>query len=182
MRTLLLPLLLLSAAGLSAQERYTPGTDLPTKPQILAIYFGATSCVPCQTPEFKAALHQMKPLLLQQATATGHAFAMLGVALDWSIREGLAFLEPLREFDEVAVGANWTNLAAVRYIWGDTTATPGLPQIVIVERQLDPGRSGIAVGPEHLVTRLVGAGAIQSWVAQGAPLPPSNLRMQQPGP
>jgi len=182
MRPILLPVTLLCASALSAQETYTPGTDLPTKPQILAIYFGATSCAPCQTPELKAALHQMKPLLLQQANATGHAFAMLGVALDWSIPEGLALLEPLGEFDEVAVGANWTNLAAVRYIWGDTTATAGLPQIVIVERQLDPGRSGIAVGPERLVKRVLGAGAIESWVAQGAPLPPSNLRMQQPGP
>jgi hypothetical protein len=77
-------------------------------------------------------------------------------------------LQPLEEYDEVSVGSNWANLAAVRYIWSDTTATPGLPQVVLVERHVLPGARSIGVGPERILGRVVGADAIERWVAQGA--------------
>jgi hypothetical protein len=174
MRATLLAGLLLSGAQLAAQETYTPTTDLPTKPQLLALYVGASWCGPCLTPEMKVAVHRMKPLLARRATETGRVFAAIGVALDWTISDGLTFLQPLEEYDEVVVGANWTNLVAVRYIWADSTATPGLPQVILLERTVEPGKSGIAVGPERVVKRIVGADAIERWVAQGAPLPVSD--------
>jgi hypothetical protein len=157
--------------GLGAQEgAYRPREELPSRPQIVAIYFGQTECVPCLRSELKAALHQMKPLLLQQATSANRDFASIGVALDWDLRAGLKLLEPLDELDEVSVGANWLNGQAIRHMWQDSTAQPALPQVIILERTVGEGSSAIAVGPERLLKRLVGAGAIEAWVARGAPL------------
>jgi hypothetical protein len=164
-----------TASQLVAQDpAYTPRTDLPTRTQVVAVYFGQSECAPCRTPELKDALHRMKPLLLAQATRSGRDFSTIGVALDWDLALGLKVLEPLAELDEIAVGANWMNAEAVRHIWQDSTAQPGLPQVLVLERTVGTGNTGIAVGPDKVLKRLVGAGAIETWVAQGAPLPPSN--------
>ena len=173
-----LPLLLLAgflARPLVSQSSpYTPRNELPTRTQVLAVYFGQSDCAPCKEPALKAALHQMKPLLLDQATRTHRDFSTLGVALDWDLQAGLSVLEPLSELDEVAVGANWMNAQAVRYIWQDSTARAGIPQVVLVERTVGVGGNGISVSPDRLLKRFVGADVIEAWVAQGAPLPPSN--------
>jgi hypothetical protein len=165
---------LLSQPLVGQSSAYTPKFELPTRTQVLAICFGQSDCAPCREPALKAALHDMKPLLLEQANRSARDFSTLGVALDWDLEAGLSLLEPLTELDEVAVGANWMNAAAIRWIWQDSTSRAGIPQIVLVERTVAVGGTGIAVGPDRLLKRVIGADAIRAWVAQGAPLPPSR--------
>jgi len=164
-------LLTLAAGPLTAQNHpYTARTTLPEGRQMVAVYIGATSCVPCHRPELKAAIIRMKSLLLDQATEAGRSFAVIGVALDWAVAEGIAFLAPLGELDEAIVGSNWVNTGAIHFVWQDTTSSAGIPQVVILERSVQAGGSGIEVGPERILRRLVGAETIEQWVAQGAPV------------
>jgi hypothetical protein len=112
----------------------------------------------------------MKPLLEANARKAGWSFATVGVALDWHPTAGVALLQPIEEFDEIIVGNNWTNSAAQQFIWADTSAAPGLPQVVLVQRKVTPGADRIAITDQRVISRLVGAGQIQAWVAQGARL------------
>src|SRR5260370_6804885 len=59
------------------QRPYMPSYDLPNGPQVAALYFGSSTCGPCNAAYFVAALKEMKPMLACQAKATHPAFPML---------------------------------------------------------------------------------------------------------
>jgi len=158
---------------LGAQDSaYTPSFEMPEGPQLVAIYVGSSTCGPCQSPELKAAIEQAKRGLRKQATTARLSFAAIGVALDWSVEEGYNFLRKSGEFDEIVTGSNWINLGALRYIWADSTATPGLPQLVVLRRTIETGAARIAINNERILLRLLGDSEIEAWVRRGLPLPP----------
>jgi hypothetical protein len=111
-------------------------------------------------------------LLLQ--TATSHREMIVhGVSLEPSVSEGLSHLATLGSFDEVSVGGNWTNSTVVRYLGGTIGKTHGtmIPQLVLLEREVQEGDSTIEIGPEHEIARYIGRDEIGAWVQRGAPLP-----------
>ena len=144
----------------------------PHGPQVVAIYIGATDCAPCVWPPLKEAVHAAWPLLEAQALKAGLAFATLGIAMDEDVTSGVALLQPLDQFDEVAIGAGWVNHGVADYIWADTSATSGIPQIVVVQRTVGTSsdKSEWSVSPYQVLDRHTGADAIRRWVAQGAPV------------
>ena len=164
-------LLLLPTLSVAQAPAYKPSYELPHGRQIVAIYVGASDCGPCRRDSLKAAIRAMKPALAKQAGAAGASFAAIGVSLDWEVKNALTFLEPLGEFDEVVLGNNWVNSAAIRYVWPDTTRAPGIPQVILLERTVNPSSDRIEFGPEHILGRIINAAAIESWVARGAPIP-----------
>lgn len=161
---------LFTAGALSAQG-YAPARTLPTRPQVVAIYIGSTDCIPCRSPELKAALQVMKPTLRHVADSLGRDFSAVGVALDWQVDSGVAFLQPVAEFDEIVVGNNWTNLAAQRFIWEDPSGAPAMPQLLVVERTVAQTGMRMEFGPPRVLKRLLGAEQIRGWVRAGTPLP-----------
>ena len=52
---------------------------------------------------------------------------------------------------------------------------PAMPQILVVERTVTPGRR-IAFTEPRVLRRLVGSKAIPAWVAKGAPIAPDSAR------
>jgi len=42
----------------------------------------------------------------------------IGVSTDWSISEGIAFLQDAGEWSEIVVGNNWYNSAVIEHVWG----------------------------------------------------------------
>jgi hypothetical protein len=77
-------------------------------------------------------------------------------------------------FDEISVGGNWTNSAVVRYLGGDFgPAYPkaGVPQVIVLEREIDQQITSLHVSPERELARYVGTRDIWNWARQGAPLP-----------
>ena len=159
----------------TAQEyapAYERGADIASGPEVVLVYFGASTCGPCRTSEFKAALERAKVLLAERAAQDGKTFSVIGVALDYNVEDGLAFLAESGRFDELVVGRNWFNSAALTHVWrpeGLKARPQGLPGIMVFERDLSMGEAGIAAGdPEYLV-ELVGGEAIPAWVEAGAP-------------
>lgn len=156
---------------LHAQDSaYQPSFTLPEGPQLVALYIGSSDCGACQRPELKAALETMKSGLQKRAVASGSSFAVIGVALDWSPTEGFGFLQGSGAFDEMWTGGNWANMGALRYIWTDTTATPGMPQVIVLRRTIGVGAKRLSVTPERILVRLVGDSEIEAWVRRGLPL------------
>ena len=99
---------------------------------------------------------------------------MIGVALDWATDSGLAYLREFGRFDEIAVGRNWFNLVAERFIWSDSTAQGSIPQVLVYEQTTTPGARGArrpTIGPAHVIKRVYGGAPIVEWVQRCAPIP-----------
>ena len=153
-------------AGVDRDEAYDTreGTD------VVMAYFGGTTCFACNIPEFKAAVDRAKVLLAQRAEREGKTFVALGVALDPGVASGLDFLAAAGPFDEVAVGRNWFNSAALAHLWreeGLDDRRIGLPTIVVFERDMDTRPVVTTSAPRYLV-ELAGADTIIAWVKAGA--------------
>jgi hypothetical protein len=137
------------------------------------VYFGGSTCAPCHDDGFKAALAHAKVALFERAEAEEKSFAVIGVAVDHSIEDGLAFLTKSGRFDEVVVGRNWFKSAVLAHIWrpeGLEDRLPGLPGIMVFEREMIMGDAGIAAGDLTYLVELVGAKEIPAWVESGTPL------------
>ncbi|HEY7028246.1 MAG TPA: hypothetical protein VH438_11595 [Gemmatimonadales bacterium] len=173
MRDLGLAFLFISSAGLlrAQDSAYAPSFEPPKATQLVAVYIGSSTCGPCQSPELKAAIEQVKQGLRTKTTAAGQSFTAIGVAMDWSVEEGYDFLRKSGEWDEVVTGSNWINLGALRYIWADSTALSAMPQLVVVRRDIDWGKTQIDLTKERILLRLMGAPEIESWIRRGFPLP-----------
>ena len=152
---------------------YERGVDISEGPEMVLVYFGASTCVPCHDDDFKAALEDAKLALFERAEAEGKSFAAVGVAVDHSVEDGLAFLTESGRFDEVVVGRNWFNSAVLMHVWrpeGLESRVPGLPGVMVFEREMEMGEGGISASAPTYLVELVGAEDIPAWVAQGAPL------------
>jgi hypothetical protein len=161
-------LLVSTALGAQAPD-YAPSHRLTDGLELVAIYIGSTDCGPCQLPEVKNAVRAMKSLLAAQAKQRGIALTAIGVAQDWDVKQGAAFLEPLGAFDQVVIGGNWTNIAVEQFVLRDSVAEMAMPQIVLVERTVQLG-TRVSVSAPRVLRRISGAKDIPAWVAAGAPI------------
>ncbi len=159
------------AASLGAQDTtYVPAARLESGHQIVAVYFGAHWCHPCQTPEMKRAIKEMKPLIAAQAKRSNADFSAMVVALDFDLKDGLDFVTPLGPFDEYSFGSDLESVAAQRFIWGDSLTFKGVPQVIVFERDIQMSRNRpIVFGPDHVLQRVAGD-SIPIWVKAGAPI------------
>lgn len=166
----------LAGAPLSGQTApsaaYQPDTHIPQGREVVAVFISATTCVANRDSTFKPAVREMMRRLGVQRDSAGRRVSVTGVSIDWSAREGLAYLEGFGAFDEVVAGRNWFNSAVTRYVWQAPGARPTIPQVVLVERTVSAGARGVQVGAERELGRFVGGDEIKAWVARGAPLPP----------
>jgi hypothetical protein len=75
--------------------------------------------------------------------------------------------------DEISVGGNGTNSAVVHYLGGDfgrVYPKASVPQVIVLERDVDNQITDLHVGPEREVARYIGSTVIWDWARQGAPL------------
>lgn len=152
---------------------YRPDARAPEGREVVVVFISSSFCVANRDSAFKPAVREMMRRLGMQRDSAGRRVSVTGVSIDWSARDGLAYLEGFGAFDEVVAGRNWFNSAATRYIWQAPGARSAIPQVVLVERTVSPGARGVEVGAERELGRFVGADEIREWVARGAPLPPA---------
>lgn len=148
---------------------YVPSQRLSEGRELVAVYIGSTDCGPCQLPPVKSAVRTMKSLLAAQAKQHGMAMTVIGVAEDWDLKRGAAFLEPLGPFDQVVIGGNWTNVAVEQFVLRDSLALMAMPQVVVLERTVQLGER-VTVSEPHVLKRISGGVDIPAWVAAGAPV------------
>lgn len=147
---------------------YAPTKDYPNGRQVVALYFGAKWCKPCGDPAVKSAIVRMKSLVSAQAKDSNAVFSAVIVAFDRSLSDALTFIETNGAFDEYVIGNDITSLAAERFIWGDSLASKGVPQVIVIERTVHTDRkAGITFGP-HKVLRRISGDEIVPWVRSGA--------------
>jgi hypothetical protein len=152
-----------------ATRVYTPEYTLKSGKELVLVFVGGSFCRAHRRPGFHQAVEDAKIRVRQQARARGQQFRAVAVSLDWKPGDALSFLEGFGEFDEISVGSNWVNDSAIRYVWREMPGDPTVPQLLVVERKIDVGKT-VRVSEDRVVKRVLGATRIQDWVAGGASL------------
>ena len=81
------------------------------------------------------------------ARARGDSFTTVGVSIDGPFDKGAAWLNQFGAFDEIVIGRNWLNSAVATYIWADPSATPAIPQLVLVRHRVAKSERSIQLVP-----------------------------------
>jgi hypothetical protein len=153
-----------------ALRRYAPEYRMGTGEELVLVLVGASFCLAHRQEGFPQAVEDAKVAVQRQAKAAGAQFRTIGVSLDWSPDEALAFLAAFGEFDEMSVGSNWVNDSAFRYVWNDANGDPVVPQLLVIRRRLDVQPRTIRITDERVVRVVRGAEEILAWVRSGAPV------------
>lgn len=148
-------------------ENVKVDTRLESEAELVMILLVSSKCGACRIGGLAEALDEMRVRLGQLARSRERRLVTHGVALDWSVEEGLEFLAGFGAWDEVSVGRNWLNSAALKYIWKDGPQFATVPQVVVVERvvQVSDGNE-ILVRSEEVVQRVAGPGEIFNWIEE----------------
>lgn len=137
--------------------------------EIVMMVVGSSQCGASTNQLLPGMLERARAALSRSSEKDAKLFATVGVAIDWSIADGLAFLHATGPYSEVVVGRNWLNSAAVSYLWRDHSGRAALPQIILIEREVAIDDANIRISPDRVLTRIVGLDSIGLWVARGAP-------------
>ncbi len=159
-----------AAFALTQDRAYRPDYTLRSGEEIAVIFVGGLFCGAHRSEGFAELIETMKRTLSERAALEGRAFSAIGVALDWKIDEGMEFLSKFGEFDEVIIGRNWLNSAAIRYIWRDEPGLPQIPQVIVLKRHLEVMDEGILVSDDQVLLRKNGVAAIREWIQAGSRL------------
>lgn len=143
--------------------------------ELLLVYVGSSGCGWSNVGWLPEVVDSIKRGLQERANAAGYSFGSLGIAVDWSIPDGMRHLAKIGSFDEVAIGNSWQNTSALRYLWQDYPGDASTPQLVLTFRRMlvpigNGGSRYFALEEETLLQRVVGAGAIRRWLEEGIPL------------
>jgi hypothetical protein len=110
----------------------------------------------------------------RRIAGSGRHLILRGVSLDPEIADGVRDLATVGTFDEINVGGNWTNSAVVHYLGGDmgrAYSKASVPQVIVLEREVDNQITALHVGPEHELARYIGTTEIWNWARHGASPP-----------
>lgn len=157
------------AADAPLARRYVPDYELRKGTEVVLVLLGASFCGAQREPGFPQAVEDAKLRVQAQAKARGAQFRAVAVSLDWDTDEALGFLNGFGAFDEVTVGSNWLNEGARRYIWRDLPGPPVVPQLLVIERDLETVPE-VRVSRERVVKRIAGTDPVMEWVRSGARL------------
>lgn len=131
----------------------------------LAVLFVSSTCPACNQADFMSAVSAATTDAASDSTSSVRFAA---VAVDWDSFAAIRYLDQLGLFSEIAVGNGWANSSVLRWVWSDSLSVPAVPQLALIERRFgtDSVSSRIQVLGDTIVGRILGAGAIQSWMVQ----------------
>ena len=159
-----------------------------TRLSLVALVFPDCACN--TNPVFPRALATITRGLRRRAKAAGVDFASVGIALTSDVAEGVEYLVnggtgtgervAFDPWDELHTGGSWRNEELLYIVWRDHLAEAAMPQILLIERELDVRESGrIDVIATRRTLQLLGTNAFESWIAGGMLLPDSSVLASQ---
>jgi hypothetical protein len=136
---------------------------LRSGPQLVMVFIASSTCAGVNDPALRDAVRRVRNGLQHEAGRRDQTFVTIGVSLDTSIDVGVALLRRFGRFDEISVGYNWLNGAAVKYVWHDMPGAASMPQILVIERDVEVTDAGVRIRSERARYRKVGSAAIAAW-------------------
>lgn len=145
------------AAGAEAMpvSRYT-APEPGVRTEVIAVFISSSFCGANSLAGFPEAVVEMKSRLRAKAAEEGKVFRSVGVSVDWDPYVGADYLRQFGDFDEIVSGGNWLNTATQQYIWGDFSFPAAVPQMIVLERQVETGETTIIVSPPEVVESFLG--------------------------
>ena len=109
----------------------------------------ANDCAASQRIEVKASIRAVIARERASAASAGERFAVIGIAIDWRLGDGLKAVSDLGPLDEVDLGRNWLNKSfndLFRDYEGGRSATPSVVVTLrsLANRERPPGFAGVA--------------------------------------
>jgi hypothetical protein len=141
----------------------------------MAIFVAASTCGASRFPLLPDALHDIRIALSRETELSRKQFVLVGVSIDQDASTGVEFLRRYGPFDEVLAGHGWLNAGAIAYVVRDMPSEHSIPQLVLVERDLDVEDGRIVDVHDTLVGRKIGADQIVSYAAFLKNNAPSSL-------
>jgi hypothetical protein len=139
--------------------------------ELVVVVISSSGCIASRDPEFQKAVRRLPMLLNDKFTDNPEmVIRLVGVALDWDVNKGIEHITKMAEFDEVIAGGNRLNVATEKFLWGEPRLGGGTPQLIVLQRSVHWGESGVVVGDERVLHHLAGPQNIAEWVRGGAPL------------
>ncbi len=150
--------------AISQVAGYLPSMRLRKGTERVAIFIGSSTCGAAEDDRVVKGLPILWADLARGAREKGMSFSTIGIAVDWRVSDGMGFLQKLGWFDEVMTGRNWLNQGAYRFIFSDLAGPSSVPQILLIERDIDPTQGTVQVLAERIVDRKVGLTEIVAWI------------------
>ena len=137
--------------------------------EMLLVFIGSLYCGASTEKGFPEVFAQVRDKVMETARANNMAFGTIGVTVDWSISDGLEFLQRFGAFDEVVLGRNWLNSGMDRFV-RQQQGVEEIPQIVVLVRYVNSGPTSFAITDERVVAARRGTRDIRAWLAEGVPI------------
>lgn len=135
--------------------------------QLVAVYLGATACLPCRDEKTKQAVREVLETAAARARERNLEFQSVGAALDEDVQAGLELLASTAPFDQVVVGGSWSNTAAVELIWSDPDVLAAIPHVVLLTRTIDRSPQQREPATKHIFVQLQGEPQMREWLDAG---------------
>ncbi len=130
------------------------------------IFVASSHCPACNVPGLRQAVVDMIWELDRQVRSIGDKPTTLAAVTDDRHEDAIGFIRDYGEFDELHLGRNWLNQSVLKYMLRDHPGTGATPSVLIVTRAVElTGDGSFMVGPDSVVTRLVGPTAITDYSA-----------------
>jgi hypothetical protein len=126
------------------------------------IFVGSSTCGASRYPGLPATLRNIRQLLAEQARRQGKAFVSVGLSVDQDPWIGSEFLKPYGPFDEILSGRGWLNTGAIAFVVRDFPAQRAIPQLILLERDVEVEDSSISTVADRLTGRRIGVREIVS--------------------
>ena len=135
------------------------------KPTLVVYYFGATSCVFCNTEDCINSIKKLRNEFSNIHKDYETKFVM--VCMDPDIEEGLKFISKYGYWDEISIGSHYQNELVLNYL--DKTKIPGLPHVIVFQDFYE-NKSTPVIKDRKTIVDLVGVSNIKDWVDKNFPI------------
>jgi len=122
----------------SKEKEYSSSniSDFKGGDYIQLVYIGSSGCGYCNDSLHKE-IANLSNRLKEYSIISGKKFYTTGISTDVNTNQGIDFLIKAGNFDEIITGGGWYNMGANYYIWDKFQLEGYVPQILIIDLQLD---------------------------------------------
>jgi hypothetical protein len=147
--------------------------------EVVLVFISNSVCTGNGTGRLDEAIRTSKTELRARVAEEGHTFYSIGAAVEWDIEGGIAYLvdgtapgytqKEFGSWDEIWVGRDWLNNAAIEHMWRADRVSV-IPQLIVLQRSVVLQEDGPSVGTSHVLSRVRGSAEIVRWFDAGMPL------------
>ena len=127
------------------------------------MYFGASSCGPCNRPETIAALKTMKATFAANNKIKHVKFVV--VCMDTDLQEGLKFIDKYSDWDEFSIGSWYQNELMMAHV--NKARVYAVPHVFVFKDELYD-KSAPKIKNRTQLLEVFGGKSIVKWVNEGS--------------